>query len=90
MTASRLRPLDAFGPWKAPPMQNSSLTRFRADDDRITWTGGGCLPEAFIGCKVMDVATIVLSYSHISRSRIDLPITQSLSSSDRNGNSSVK
>jgi hypothetical protein len=36
------------------------------------------------------LATTVQSYPHLSRSRIDLPITQSLSCSDRNGNSSVK
>jgi len=33
---------------------------------------------------------IVKIYAQFSRSRIDLPITQSLSSSDKNDNSSVK
>jgi hypothetical protein len=36
------------------------------------------------------LAAIVKSYAHLNRSRIDLPITQSLSSSDRNDSSSVK
>ena len=35
-------------------------------------------------------STIVKRYAHLNRSRIDLPITQSLSSSDRNDSSSVK
>ena len=39
---------------------------------------------------ISSARTNALGYAHFSRSRIDLPITQSLSCSERNGSSSVK
>ncbi len=60
------------------PMTTVSWTGLRLFAGGVHWLqGGGRRAE-------------VLSYSHLSRSSTALPITQSLSSSDRNGNSSVK